>query len=825
MISCSVEEIARVVSGTAVFGNVPSDYQVIHLSVDSRTLLNPEGTVYFALRGLRNDGHQYVEELQNRGVRIFVVSAGFVPLHPGDSAFIFVPDTLEALQQLASYHRSGFDFPVIGITGSNGKTIVKEWLYDLLAGEFSIVRSPRSYNSQTGVPLSVWLMQPSHNLGIFEAGISMPGEMENLETIIRPTLGIFTNIGDAHQENFRTTLHKVSEKLCLFRRSRKLIFRLDNREVAGEVTRFCHDNGILPLGWSLSERKAPLFFKAVEDSGSTILTAFWEGGSARFMIPFTDVSSVENSCHCFAALLALGIHSDKVTAGFIRLVPLAMRLEIKKGINGSMLINDYYNSDINSLGIALSVLNRQAEKDQLQRIVILSDIRQSGLPARELYRQVNQFLKDAGVEKIIGIGNDIRKAEAEFTMEKQFFGTTEDFIRRHGISGVAQAAILIKGARDFRFEEISAVLEQKVHQTILEINLNALLENLNLFRSLLLPGTKVMVMVKAFSYGSGDVEIAKLLQYARVDYLAVAVTDEGKELRNAGISLPIIVMNPEQHSFQQMIDYRLEPNLYSVELARQFALIAAQSAVHDFPVHLKIDTGMNRLGLKSDEETDMVIVLLRRNPQLRLQSVFSHLAASEDQAMDRFTHEQIARFREVSDKIVELLGYPVDRHILNSAGIERFGEFQFDMVRLGIGLYGISTTSLPLKPISRLKSRISQIKTVELGETVGYNRAGAVKQKSQIAVIPVGYADGLDRRLGNGTGKVFLNGSYVPITGNICMDMCMVDVTGVPCQPGDEAEFFGERISIREVAEAAGTIPYEILTGISQRVKRIYTQE
>lgn len=358
-----------------------------------------------------------------------------------------------------------------------------------------------------------------------------------------------------------------------------------------------------------------------------------------------------------------------------------------------MLINDYYNSDINSLGIALSVLNRQAEKDQLQRIVILSDIRQSGLPARELYRQVNQFLKDAGVEKIIGIGNDIRKAEAEFTMEKQFFGTTEDFISRHGFSGVAQAAILIKGARDFRFEEISAVLEQKVHQTILEINLNALLENLNLFRSLLLPGTKVMVMVKAFSYGSGDVEIAKLLQYARVDYLAVAVTDEGKELRNAGISLPIIVMNPEQHSFQQMIDYRLEPNLYSVELARQFALIAAQSAVHDFPVHLKIDTGMNRLGLKSDEETDMVIVLLRRNPQLRLQSVFSHLAASEDQAMDRFTHEQIARFREVSDKIVELLGYPVDRHILNSAGIERFGEFQFDMVRLGIGLYGISTTS------------------------------------------------------------------------------------------------------------------------------------
>ncbi len=825
MISYTVEEIATIVGGVAHYGTLPGDYQITQLSVDSRTLTSPAGCVYFALRGLRNDGHQYVEELADRGVRVFVVSQGFQKSGAKDAAFITVNDTLEALQQLAAFHRSRFIFPVIGITGSNGKTIVKEWLHDILAPNYSIVRSPKSYNSQTGVPLSVWHMQPVHSLGIFEAGISLPGEMERLERIIRPTLGIFTNIGDAHQENFKTSGEKIVEKLRLFTGCRQLVYCIDQPEVATLVERFCGVNGITPLGWSLKNNKAPLYFLAEGDNGETTLTALHDGMVTRFVIPFADVSSVENACHCFAAILALGIDPTTMVPEFSRLAPLSMRLEMKKGINNTLLLNDYYNSDINSLEIALSVLNRQAEKNHLQKIVILSDIRQSGLPPGELYRQVNRFLVDAGVETIVGIGRDITQEENAFTMKKQFFPTTGEFISQLKRVRLQQAAILIKGARDFRFEEISAVLELKAHQTILEINLNALVENLNQFRSLLNPGTRIMVMVKAFSYGSGDVEIAKLLQYGRVDYLAVAVTDEGKELRNAGITLPIIVMNPEQHSFQQMIDYQLEPNLYSLELAEQFGGVAGHNAVRNFPVHLKIDTGMNRLGLKTDEEISRIISFFQKNSQLRLQSVFSHLAASEDPAMDDFTLEQVSRFTRVSEQISRSLEYPVIRHLLNSAGIERFSRYQFDMVRLGIGLYGVSSTSLPLKPISRLKSTVSQVKVVEAGETVGYNRAGKTTRESLIAILPVGYADGLDRRLGNGRGKVFLNGSFVPLIGNICMDMCMADVTGIPCKAGDEAEFFGERISIRDVAEAAGTIPYEILTGISQRVKRIYIQD
>ncbi len=588
---------------------------------------------------------------------------------------------------------------------------------------------------------------------------------------------------------------------------------------------YCSHCGVKALGWSLHDRSAPLWFSADSQNGSTMLTAVWDGGKVSFTLPFVDDSSIENGCHCFAALLALEVGPLKVIGRFGRLESLSMRLELKKGIHGCTLLNDFYNSDINSLEIALSVLNRQAEKNHLEKVVILSDIRQSGLPPAQLYRQVNNMLKASGVERLIGIGSAIRAAGDSFSMQKQFFNTTGEFLGQIRQVKLDHALLLIKGARDFRFEDISEALQEKAHQTILEINLNALVGNLNIFKGRLLPGTKIMVMVKAFSYGSGDVEIAKLLQYNRVDYLAVAVTDEGKELRKGGITLPIIVMNPEQHSFQQMIDLRLEPNLFSVELAGQFARVAALNAVRDFPVHLKIDTGMNRLGLKSADEIVAAVDFCRSQSVLRVQSLFSHLAASDDPAMDGFTLGQISRFMELGDMAAGILEYPVMRHILNSAGIERFAEYQFDMVRLGIGLYGVSSTGLPLKAISRLKSTLSQIKDAMPGETVGYNRSGVVDRPSRIAIIPVGYADGLDRRLGNGNGMVCINETMAPLIGNICMDMCMADVTDISCKPGDEAEFFGERISIREVAERAGTIPYEILTGISQRVKRIYVQE
>lgn len=825
MIACTVAEIARVTGGKLRYSDLYKDYPVIHIVTDSRTILHAENTVFFALVGIRNDGHNFIGELIAKGIRVFVVSRDTGLQNPENIALIEVDDTLDALQKLAAFHRSRFDFPVIGITGSNGKTVIKEWLNDLLSDFYSIARSPKSYNSQVGVPLSVWHIRHENNLGIFEAGISRPGEMMSLEKIIRPVIGIFSNIGDAHQENFRSVKQKISEKLLLFERCRKLIYCIDQLKVASMVREFCRGKGIEPVGWSLKNEKAGIRFRDFPENGGTRIEAKGKNFFTSFVIPFTDYSSIENCCHCFTAAIELNINPAFLSEKFRQLVPLSMRLELKKGINNCLLLNDFYNSDINSLEIALSVLNRQAEKNQLEKTVILSDIRQSGLPGHELYSQVNKLLVDAGVRCIIGIGGDISRASSLFSINKQFFPSTQEFISGLKSIGFSQAAILIKGARDFRFEDISSVLQQKAHLTTLEINLNALVDNLNIFKSLLSPGTRIMVMVKAFSYGSGDVEIAKLLQFQRVDYLAVAVTDEGKDLRNSGITVPIIVMNPELHSFQQMLDYNLEPNLYSVQLAEEFARAVDLNALQFFPVHLKIDTGMNRLGLKSEEEIRQIIELFRKNSQLRLQSLFSHLVASDDPAFDDFTVEQVRRFEQVCGQITGALGYPVMRHILNSAGIERFRQYQFEMVRLGIGLYGVSCAHLPLKAISRLKSTISQIKGVGPGETVGYNRSGCIERDSRIAVIPVGYADGLDRRLGNGRGKVFVNGNYAPFTGNICMDMCMADVTGIECKPGDEAEIFGENVTVSEVAAAAGTIPYEILTGISQRVKRVYIQE
>ena len=825
MISYTVAEIAGILGGKVHYKGLSPGYPVTQVAVDSRTLYNAGNVIFFALRGVRNDGHQYISALAERGVRVFVVTEGLPFTPPDYGAWIATADSLEALQTLAAIHRLQFTFPVVGITGSNGKTVVKEWLHDLLSHRFSIVRSPKSYNSQTGVPLSVLHMQQLNTLAIFEAGISLPGEMEKLERIISPEVGILTNIGDAHQENFESLEQKTLEKLTLFRNAHQLVFCADQEATALLARGFCQCHGIEPVVWSSAGRPADLHFTVNPGEGNTFMEASWRGNTTSLTIPFSDASSLENCCHCFATIVALGEDASEYTAGFSHLEFLTMRLELKRGINSCLLLNDFYNSDINSLEIALSVLNRQAEKNHLEKVVILSDIRQSGFPERELYGQVNRFLTDAGVETIIGIGSGLKRSEALFSMRKQFYGSTAEFIAAFRPAAWSRAAILIKGARDFRFEEISALLQQKAHQSIMEIDLDALRENLNLYRSLLRPETRIMVMVKAFSYGSGDVEIAKLLQFARVDYLAVAVTDEGRELRNAGITMPIIVMNPEYHSFQQIIDYRLEPNLYSTGLVRQFGTVADHNALHHFPVHLKIDTGMNRLGLKSDVEVTEMISFFRENGQLRLQSVFSHLAASEDSSMDAFTLGQIGRFREVAERIVSSLDYPVERHILNSAGIERFGTYQFEMVRLGIGLYGVTTTRLPLKPVGRLKSTISQVKEVTPGETVGYNRAGKVKRPSLIAVIPMGYADGLDRRLGNGNGRGFINGKFAPIAGNVCMDMCMADVTEIPCHPGNEVEFFGNHLSISEVAAAAGTIPYEILTGISQRVKRVYIQE
>lgn len=821
----TIENIARITGGFVARNDMPADFQISQLSIDSRTLISGGNTLFFALHGLHHNGHQYIIDLVAKNIHAFVVSEPVKIDTLKKVAIIQVADSQEALQKLAAFHRSRFQYPVIGITGSNGKTIIKEWLYDILSENFSIVRSPKSYNSQVGVPLSVWNMQERNNLGVFEAGISKSGEMINLERIIRPAIGVFSNIGDAHQENFSGLEAKVKEKLLLFRAAEKLIFCADHKIVSLNAARYCQSMEISPVTWSSKGKPATIEFTTKIETGETWISANWNGREYSFIIPFTDDSSIENCCHCFAVLTTIGATSVEILSRFSDLAPLAMRLELKKGIQNSLLINDYYNSDINSLEIALSVLNQQAEKNHLRKIVILSDIRQSGHSQGDLYRKVNQLLINAGIETLIGIGRDMERAASWFTLNKLFFSTSNDFVTGFRRIGFEHAAILIKGAREFEFEEISSALQQKAHQSIFEVNLNALVDNLNVFRSLLKPETRIMVMVKAFSYGTGDVEIAKMLQYQRVDYLAVAVADEGVELRNAGISIPVVVMNPEIHSFQHLIDYTLEPNIYTTELAKDFARVVAHNALQEFPVHIKIDTGMNRLGIKSIEEIKKLVVILKQYPQLKIKSAFSHLVASDDPQMDDFTLNQIERFEELTQYLQGSLPYQIDRHILNSAGIERFSSHQFEMVRLGIGLYGVSSTHLPLKPIGILKSSISQVKVVEPGETVGYNRSGKIERPSEIGIVPMGYADGLDRRLGNGNGFAYIKNQKVSITGNICMDMCMIDVTGLNVQPGDEVEFFGEHISIEEIAEAIGTIPYEILTGISQRVKRVYIQE
>jgi alanine racemase len=823
MIEYTIRQIVQIVEGELF---APSGFQhknIDQIVTDSRTFFRGENALFFALKGPRNNGHTFIADLLVRGLKTFVVSQPEVISEK--ATFILVENTTVALQKLAAHHRNNFQYQVVGITGSNGKTIVKEWLHELLSEEFRIVRSPKSYNSQIGVPLSVLLMDSHFNLGIFEAGISKPEEMEKLAAVVQPQIGILTNIGDAHQENFSSKQQKTEEKLKLFRNSQKLIFCADDEKTAALTLEFCKLHNIEPVSWSTENREATIQFKRLKENGSSQIEARIGNHLYHFQIPFTDVSSIENACHCFAATWILSSNPNKIIPRFEKLSPVAMRLEIKQGINNCLLINDYYNSDLTSLSIALSVLHQQAKKGHLKKQVILSDIQQTGLPQHELYRQVNQLLKQWGIDELTGIGPEISANAEAFSLTKVFYDSTKSFENSLARYRFKDSAILIKGARYFTFEKISALLQQKAHQTVLEIDLNALVYNLNIFKSLVNPSTKIMVMVKAFSYGSGDVEIAKLLQFQQVDYLAVAVADEGVELRQAGIQTPIIVMNPEENSFQNIIDFGLEPNIYSRKLLETFEKAAAENALQQFPIHIKLDTGMNRLGFKTEDEVEKIISFLQKTDRLKVVSVFSHLAGSDSPQLNAFTQEQFYRFEILSKKIIDCFPYKIDRHILNSAGIERFRGKQYEMVRLGIGLYGISATNLPLQNISTFKSVVSQVKKLQPGETVGYSRSGKITRETEIAVVPVGYADGLDRKLGNENGEAFVKGKRIPVIGNICMDMLMLNVTGLKVEPGNEVEFFGPNISVSEIAAKAGTIPYEILTGISQRVKRVYLQE
>ncbi len=833
----TVEKILSMVDGCMSSKNGKPSI-VKELLYDSRLLLSPENTLFFSLKSARNNGDKYIEDLYDKGVRSFVVEDSpyvrYLCETKNDATFIFVDNTLKALQKIAACHRSNFNIPVIGITGSNGKTIVKEWLYQLLSPEKAVARSPKSYNSQIGVPLSVWQLNETHDVAIFEAGISRMNEMQNLKEIIRPTIGIFTNIGQAHGKNFENVNVKVEEKLKLFYDVDTLIYCSDYNEIKESVG----SSGIKAFSWSRNDKNADVQISSIEKGEEeTVISAvlktsqilrFSDSQIHKITIPFTDDASIENAIHCWIAALLLGIPEEVIKKKMLHLSPIAMRMELKSGINNCEIINDSYNSDFNSLTIALDFMNQQYHNKE--RVVILSDILQSELKEEELYDKIAQLLKNKGVDVLIGIGEAISKQKDKFDMEKVFYQNTSEFLSKHQLDSFHNYLILLKGARDFEFEKISRVLQEKAHETILEINLNNLVKNMNYYRSKLRNDTKLMVMVKAFAYGSGNFEVSNVLEFHRADYLTVAYADEGVELRRRGINLPIMVMTPEINTFETIIKNGLEPDIYSF---RCLALLEDAIEKLDAPlsspigIHIKVDTGMHRLGFLPDEIDDL-LAILKDNDKIVVKSVYSHLAGSDSEDFDYFTKQQLDNFESMSSKIIAAFPYKILRHILNSAGISRFPEYQYDMVRLGIGVYGIPPCDEDmgkLKTVVSLKTTIVQIKEYEVGETIGYSRRGIIDKKSRVGVVPIGYADGLKRQLGNGAVCFYVNGKPAPIIGNVCMDMCMIDLTGIDCKENDTAVLFDENYPVERVADVCNTIPYEILTSISQRVKRIYFQE
>ena len=818
-----IKEIAKVISAR------PAEWQdatVSLLLTDSRRLSIPEESLFFALKTKTNDGHRYIKDLYSLKVRNFVVS-DILPEYSAmpDANFLVVKDTLRALQRLVTYHRKRFNIPVIGITGSNGKTVVKEFLYQLLRSEFNIVRSPRSYNSQIGVPLSVWEMNERHTLGIFEAGISQPDEMEYLQPIISPTIGVITSIGEAHQENFISMGQKCREKLQLFVDSDAIIYNGDDTLIADSVEASCLSHKAII--WSRTDTEAPLYIESIEkQADKTIIRCTLLGFERTYTIPFTDDASIENVIQCIAIMLYLKPTSVNDVEKFRRLEPVAMRLEVIEGINDCLLINDTYNSDINSLDIALDFQQSRKVGREMKTTLILSDILQSGTLPKSLYRKVSDLVSHRKVDRLIGIGKDLKEYEAFFpTKEKEFYTTTEEFLAQPLQQMFRNELILIKGSRRFHFERITERLVRKVHETTLEVNLDAIVHNFNFYRSRLNPDTKMVCMVKASAYGAGSYELAKTLQEHRCDYLAVAVADEGEELRKAGITIPIMVMNPEFGSFNVLFENNLEPEVYSFRLLDAIIRETERRGITSYPIHIKVDTGMHRLGFQPGD-MPAVCERLRQQSGVVARSVFSHLAGSDSSIFDDFTMEQIGKFQTAAKTLEEGLEYKVIKHILNTAGIERFPQYQMDMVRLGIGLYGVSASGLRgLRNVSTLKTTILQIQNVPKGDSIGYGRRSYVDRDSRIAIIPIGYADGLDRHFSNREGIVLINGQRCPIIGNICMDACMVDVTDIEAHEGDTVVIFGEGLEVNELSDRLHTIPYEILTSVSPRVKRVYYRE
>lgn len=825
----TISQIAEGCKGSIIQCPHP-EAPVYRVLTDSRTVIIPEGCIFFALTGERHDGHNYIASLAQKGVKAFVISdPGRIGPLPPDCCFILVHNTLDALQRFAAFHRQRFSLPVAAITGSNGKTIVKEWIAQLMPPGKALLRSPMSYNSQVGVPLSVLLLDEPFDLALFEAGISRPGEMEKLETVIRPTLGIFTGIGPAHDEYFTDRKEKILEKLKLFSHVSDIVC-FDDEPVAFPLIQALANRQGIRLFTIGSHPGAVLQYSLLhKDADITQIETVWQGKHHLLRFPFADEASVRNGLLCLGTLLLLGCDAEACIAGLGRLEPVAMRMEQVEGLQECILINDSYNNDLLALRIALDHLMHQQQRPH--RTLILSDIHQSGLDTSGLLDQLTSLLNVCPPDRFIGIGPMVKGLKGKLAMETWFYDSTEAFLQYHPLSVFSHEVILLKGARRFRFEQIMERLQRKSHRTILEVNLQALVHNLNFFRSKVDSQTAVMAMVKAASYGAGNFEIASVMQYQQVQYLAVAYADEGVELRKAGITLPVMVMNPEPGSFRQMTDHQLEPELYSFAMLEGFAAACQARFQADgipYPVHIEIDTGMHRLGFNPNE-VEMLIHKLKATPSLIVRSVFSHLATADDLKDSSFARQQIETFISVRQQFVRHFDHPVLFHLLNSAGIVNFPEARFDMVRPGIGLYGIAPNpqvQKQLQQVFRLRSVVSQIREVPAGDSVGYNRSYKALDHRRIATIAIGYADGFSRRLGNGVGKVLINNTFAPVIGDVCMDMIMADITYIPdVREGDEVVIFGEQYPVTEIASLTGTIPYEVLTSIAARVKRLYLKE
>lgn len=819
----SIDKIVEM-TGAVRYGSLHS--QISWLLTDSRSLCFPTETLFFALVTKTGDGHNYLSALHQRGVKNFVVEK--IPENRdefADSNILVVKNTLTALQNLAAAHRKAFDIPVVGVTGSNGKTVIKEWLYQLLEPDYTVTRSPRSYNSQIGVPLSVWLLSQQTQVAVFEAGISQKDEMSRLWPIIRPTIGILSNIGQAHQENFQSLQEKCIEKLMLFKNCDVIIYDGDNEAILD-----CVNKTVVTareIAWSKKNPEKPLYIARIEKgTASTRIDYRYIGFDSWLEIPFVDDASIENAIHCLAVCVYMIMPPEIIRERMARLEPIAMRLEVKDGKQGCVIINDSYTSDLSSLAIALNFMSRRHDDKSRGRTLILSDILQSGWLAKELYRTVAQYVESNGITKLIGVGKNIQSARKCFNVPEQYyFNSTKEFLKSNVIKEIRNELVLVKGARPYHFDWITERLELKVHETILEVNLGALASNVDRYRAMLKPETRMVCMVKASAYGAGATEVAKTLQDKRVNYLAVAVADEGWELRKAGITTNIMVMNPERTSFNTLFEQRLEPEIYSFHLLEMFIRAAEHNGITNFPIHIKIDTGMHRLGFAPSDIPELISRLNRQTAVIP-RSVFSHFVGSDSNQFNDFTKVQLDRFVQASEMLQAAFPHRILRHICNSAAIERFPESHFDMVRLGLGLYGISPMdNSTFSNVFTLKTVILQIRDLKAGETVGYSRKGVIERDSRIAAIPIGYADGLNRHLGNGRAYCIVNGQKAPYVGNICMDVCMIDVTGIDCTDGDTVELFGPNLPVHVLSDILETIPYEVISTISTRVKRVYYSE